>query len=160
MDPQGPPPPYSGQNDGTYLPQSRPSSEDDASPPAYRSNDNAPTVTDEKKLDHSVAEPIGGESSTQATTSSASASSSPSRQTEPGDSSSSPLSFIKNAKHAYDDKKKAKEAARKVDYYQKNYGFVPKNVMSEAEWKRAKENAPKEKVPFKPKAKPYFGFLS
>lgn len=40
-------------------------------------------------------------------------------------------------------RKKAKEAAKKVDFYEKHYGFVPKNVMTEAEWKKARKDAPK-----------------
>ena len=58
-------------------------------------------------------------------------------------------SFIKNATQLYKDKRRAKEAARKVDYYKKLYGFVPKNAMTEAEWRDARERIPKTKIPFK-----------
>lgn len=59
------------------------------------------------------------------------------------------LSFVQ----AYKEKRRAKEAARKVDYYERLYGFVPKNVMTEAEWRDARERIPKTKVPFKPRGR-------
>ena len=40
------------------------------------------------------------------------------------------------------DKLEERRGQRKVDFYMKQYGFVPKNVMTEAEWKRAKKQAP------------------
>ncbi|KAL2105778.1 hypothetical protein VUR80DRAFT_7769 [Thermomyces stellatus] len=63
------------------------------------------------------------------------------------------LSFIHNAAQAYKDKRRAKEATRKVNYYQKLYGFVPKNAMTEAEWRDAREKVPKTKVPFRPRSR-------
>ena len=59
-------------------------------------------------------------------------------------------SLLKRAKQAHEDWRSARESARKVDFYEKTYGFVPKNVMTEAEWRAARERAPKEKVPFTP----------
>ncbi|KAM5492458.1 hypothetical protein McaMca56_007023 [Microsporum canis] len=56
-----------------------------------------------------------------------------------------PTSLIKTLKQTYNEKKKARESARRVDYYEKNYGFVPKNAMTEAEWKKARRDAPKVK---------------
>ena len=63
--------------------------------------------------------------------------------------SSSGLSFLQKAKQAHGDWKSARDSARKIDFYEKTYGFVPKNAMTEAEWKAARSRAPKEKVPFK-----------
>lgn len=54
---------------------------------------------------------------------------------------------------AYKDKRRAKEAARKVDLYERLYGFVPKNVMTEAEWRDARGRVPKTKVPFRARGK-------
>lgn len=59
--------------------------------------------------------------------------------------SNSTIDKIKSLKHAYSQKKAAEKEAKKVDFYLKNYGFVPKNVMTEAEWERARKNAPKVK---------------
>jgi hypothetical protein len=69
--------------------------------------------------------------------------------------SSSAVSFIQKAKASYSEKRKAKEAAKKVDFYEKMYGFVPKNVMSEAEWKKAREKAPKAKAKVSLEARPW-----
>ena len=63
------------------------------------------------------------------------------------------LSFIQNATQAYKDKRRAKEAARKVDYYERLYGFVPKNAMTQAEWRDARERVPKTKVPFRARSR-------
>jgi hypothetical protein len=64
----------------------------------------------------------------------------------PSRTDTSPFAFVKNMAQSYEEKKKAKEAARKVDFYQDIYGFVPKNAMTEAEWKLARKRAPKTKV--------------
>ncbi|DAA76769.1 TPA_exp: Uncharacterized protein A8136_6998 [Trichophyton benhamiae CBS 112371] len=45
----------------------------------------------------------------------------------------------------------------KVDFYLKNYGFVPKNVMTEAEWAKARRDAPKVKSATGLKATAYQG---
>ncbi len=63
-----------------------------------------------------------------------------------------PMTLVQDAKQSYKDKRRAKEAVRKVDFYEKLYGFVPKNAMTEAEWRDARERAPKAKVPFKGKS--------
>lgn len=77
----------------------------------------------------------------------------PCRQQRDGESSrKTPMSLIQNATQSFKDKRRAKEAARKVDYYEKLYGFVPKNAMTEAEWRDARERAPKTKRPFKGKS--------
>ena len=67
-----------------------------------------------------------------------------------GPSSPTKPSLLKRAKQAHEDWRSARDSARKVDFYEKTYGFVPKNVMTEAEWRAARERAPKEKVPFTP----------
>ncbi|KAL6862641.1 hypothetical protein ACO1O0_002878 [Amphichorda felina] len=74
---------------------------------------------------------------------------------EPPQATSS--SYLERLRDALAEKKRAREARRKVDFYQRIYGFVPKNVMTEAEWRRAKERAPKEKVPFSFRPRPFFG---
>lgn len=38
-----------------------------------------------------------------------------------------------------------KKLAKKVDWYERHYGFVPRNVMTEAEWQAARDRAPKVK---------------
>ncbi|KAF3354372.1 Putative oxidoreductase [Verticillium dahliae VDG1] len=53
------------------------------------------------------------------------------------------------------DKKREREATKKVDFYEKHYGFVPKNVLTEAEWKRIRKEAVKVKVPVKMRSKGY-----
>lgn len=63
-----------------------------------------------------------------------------------------PMTLVRHAKQSYKNKRRVKEAARKVDFYEKLYGFVPKNAMTEAEWRDARERAPKAKVPFKGKS--------
>ena len=62
-----------------------------------------------------------------------------------------PLSFVKSSTQAYKDRRRAREARRKVDYYEKLYGFVPKNAMTEAEWRDARERVPGTTVPFRAK---------
>lgn len=57
------------------------------------------------------------------------------------------------------EKRRAKEAQRKVDFYQDIYGFVPKNVMTEAEWRQARDRAPKVKVHTPLRARVYSGPL-
>lgn len=69
----------------------------------------------------------------------------------------STFSSIQTLVRDYTERKKAKAAAKKVDYYEKKYGFVPKNAMTEAEWKRAKKNGPTVKVPSKLKVTAYHG---
>ena len=63
-----------------------------------------------------------------------------------------PSKFVQDMKQVYRDKRRAKEASRKVDFYEKMYGFVPKNAVTEAEWRDARERVPKTKVPFKGKS--------
>lgn len=58
---------------------------------------------------------------------------------------------------SFKDKRRAKESAKKVDYYEKMYGFVPKNVMTEAEWRDARDRAPKVKKPVTLESRSYFG---
>ncbi|KAH8885741.1 hypothetical protein GQ53DRAFT_353230 [Thozetella sp. PMI_491] len=70
---------------------------------------------------------------------------------------SSHFSFMRDVKDRYTGKRQEKEAAKKVDVYEKLYGFVPKNAMSEEEWERARKAAPKVKVPFQFKKNLYFG---
>ena len=60
--------------------------------------------------------------------------------------SKSPIALFKSAVESYEEKRRAREAKRKVDFYEKLYGFVPKNAMTEAEWRAAREKMPKEKV--------------
>ncbi|KAI9167860.1 hypothetical protein HJFPF1_04000 [Paramyrothecium foliicola] len=69
----------------------------------------------------------------------------PSQPSAVASSSSSSQSFLASAKEAYKARRAAKDLDRKVEFYEKLYGFVPKNVMSEAEWKAAKSAAPKVK---------------
>jgi hypothetical protein len=64
-------------------------------------------------------------------------------------SSLSPFKYLASAKDAYRSHKAAKEADRKVQFYQNIYGFVPKNVMTEAEWKAARKKAPVHRKPFR-----------
>lgn len=59
---------------------------------------------------------------------------------------------MKGVKQAYWYRRRVKEAARKVDFYENMYEFVPKNAMTEAEWRDAKERAPKTNVSFKHKS--------
>jgi hypothetical protein len=96
----------------------------------------------------------------QAASASASASTSRTNQ-EPESSSSSssssstrPLKYtqqglLASAKDAYRSHKAAKDASRKVQFYEQIYGFVPKNVMTEAEWKAARKKAPVVKKEFR-----------
>lgn len=60
-----------------------------------------------------------------------------------------PMMLLQAAQQSYKNKRRVKEAARKVDFYEKLYGFVPKNAMTEAEWRDARERAQKTKVPSK-----------
>lgn len=150
------PPPYSERSgDASESHPRRASSDeghDDSAPPAYASLGDNPTsevATDQKAellSSSSTLAPPAWDDSAQASSSTSCAASSSQAKTR------SPLSLVRNASQAYSDRKKAKEAARKVDYYEKIYGFVPKNVMTKAEWKRAREEAPKVKVPGKLKA--------
>ncbi|KAK2759757.1 hypothetical protein FQN54_002491 [Arachnomyces sp. PD_36] len=133
-------------------------------PPPYQYNNHAGLTTGvDNAPDHEVVESADSKTSAHPTTESTSKNfaEAPSTSTAPASSPQpepeSSLSFMGNMKKAYDDKKKAKEAAKKVDFYEKMYGFVPKNVMSEAEWKQAKKDAPKVKAPNQLKATSFFG---
>jgi hypothetical protein len=66
-------------------------------------------------------------------------------------------SFLKELKESYAEKKKAKDAERLVDFYEKKYGFLPKNVMTESEWKNARARAPKVESSYRFKATSYGG---
>lgn len=55
----------------------------------------------------------------------------------------SPSSFLRNPLRSISSYRRDRESRKKVDYYERVYGFVPKNVMSEAEWRAAREAAPK-----------------
>lgn len=165
------PPPYSEHSSDVSQPDPRRLSYDDAdedsSLPAYASLDNtnnpASEVASDQKVANSSLPPSSSSPSTtlrppgpaEAGPSSQAFPSSPSLPSSSAAKSRSPLSLVRDATQAYSDKKKAKAAARKVDFYEKIYGFVPKNAMSEAEWKRARENAPKVKVKGKLRATPY-----
>ena len=72
-------------------------------------------------------------------------------------SSSSSSSILGRIRDAYVERRMAKEAQRKVDFYEDIYGFVPKNVMTQAEWRLARERAPKVKVKTSWGGKTYFG---
>lgn len=165
------PPPYSEHSsDASQLDPRRLShddAEEDSSLPAYESLDNTNNPNSKVASDKKVANSsLPSSSSSPSTTlrppgpleAGPSSQASPSSSSLPSSSaakSRSPLSLVRDATQAYSDKKKAKQAARKVDFYEKIYGFVPKNAMSEAEWKRARENAPKVKVKGKLRATPY-----
>ncbi|KFA64617.1 hypothetical protein S40285_10160 [Stachybotrys chlorohalonatus IBT 40285] len=69
-------------------------------------------------------------------------------------SRSSPFSLLKDAVTG---RRAASAAQRKVDYYEKTYGFVPKNAMTEEEWRRAREAAPKIKKKTQWGSKMYMG---
>ncbi|KFH41563.1 hypothetical protein ACRE_077070 [Hapsidospora chrysogenum ATCC 11550] len=72
-------------------------------------------------------------------------------------SSSSSSSILGRIRDAYVERRMAKEAQRKVDFYEDIYGFVPKNVMTQAEWRLARERAPKVKVKTSWGGRTYFG---
>ncbi|KAG7147883.1 hypothetical protein HYQ46_003256 [Verticillium longisporum] len=72
----------------------------------------------------------------------------PSPVTAGSSSSRNPFTYLR-------DKKREREATKKVDFYEKHYGFVPKNVLTEAEWKRIRKEAVKVKVPVKMRSKGY-----
>ncbi|KXJ88736.1 hypothetical protein Micbo1qcDRAFT_177787 [Microdochium bolleyi] len=84
-----------------------------------------------------------------ASTSAASSSSSPS-PLPPPPFESSPWSsssiFSRTPRRHFQEWRRGKEAKKKVDFYENLYGFVPKNVMSEAEWRAAREAAPKTRA--------------
>lgn len=54
--------------------------------------------------------------------------------------------FFNKIGQAFNENKESRAAKKKVDYYEKLYGFVPKNVMTEAEWSRSRKEAPKERT--------------
>ncbi|KAM0276083.1 hypothetical protein ACHAQH_007102 [Verticillium albo-atrum] len=86
--------------------------------------------------------PSSSAPSSSAPSSSAPSSSAPSSSPAAASSSRNPITYFM-------DKKREREATKKVDFYEKHYGFVPKNVLTEADWKRIRKNAPKVKVPAK-----------
>ncbi|EGD94342.1 hypothetical protein TESG_01862 [Trichophyton tonsurans CBS 112818] len=67
-------------------------------------------------------------------------------------STSSTIDKLKAIKDSF-----TRKETRKVDFYLKNYGFVPKNVMTEAEWAKARRDAPKVKPATGLKATAYQG---
>jgi hypothetical protein len=71
--------------------------------------------------------------------------------------SPSSSSLLGRIRDAYVERRRAKEAQRKVDFYEDIYGFVPKNVMTQAEWRLARERAPKVKVKTSLGGRTYFG---
>lgn len=68
-------------------------------------------------------------------------------------STSSTIDKLKAIRDSFTHRKET----RKVDFYLKNYGFVPKNVMTEAEWAKARRDAPKVKPATGLKATAYQG---
>jgi hypothetical protein len=140
-DDKGAPPPYEGEHPPAHDALNTAVPTD--APPAYDHSEPSPPVSDSKRpLEEPPRAPIERAAG-------------PSSPTSPAASSSSnPFS---NLKTAYKEKQRAKMAAKKVDYYEKIYGFVPKNVMSEAEWKDARDRAPKVKKPTEFGARSYFG---
>ncbi|KAH6677897.1 hypothetical protein F5X68DRAFT_213389 [Plectosphaerella plurivora] len=138
------PPPYeSDQAPPAHDAQSTTAPAD--APPAYDHSEPRPPVSDSKRPIEEPQQPqpesAAGPSSSATTASSASSS----------------LNPFSNLKTAYQEKQRAKLAAKKVDYYEKIYGFVPKNVMTEAEWKDARDRAPKVKKSTEWGARTYFG---
>ncbi|KAM0330109.1 hypothetical protein ACHAQA_004281 [Verticillium albo-atrum] len=150
------PPPYPGHPSEQHEHEDAQSAHAAAPAPAYESLSLTPPTDDKKTRNavQSTADPLRQQSS-----SNVGASSSSSVDPSPAKSSSrSPLSFIKDASQAYSDRKREKEASKKVDFYEKHYGFVPKNVLTEAEWKRIRKDAVKVKAPTKVQAKGYFNW--
>lgn len=146
LDVKGAPPPYESDEQPPAHDAHSTTAPADA-PPAYDHSEPGPPVSDTKQPveEHPRAqtENAAGPSSSATPTASASAS-----------SSSNPFS---NLKAAYQEKQRAKLAAKKVDYYEKLYGFVPKNVMTELEWKDSRDRAPKVKKPTEWGSRTYFG---
>ncbi|KAI0485537.1 hypothetical protein F4859DRAFT_386861 [Xylaria cf. heliscus] len=138
-----PPPPYAETDPSND--QSEEGRLSDEEPPSYDFTEDGRPVPREKGDAVIPDTPASSLASTSA--SSASTSTLPSSE-----------SFFTAAKKKYDEKKKAKEIAEKVDYYEKIYGFVPKNAMTEAEWKRARDAAPKTKAKGELKATLYGGY--
>ncbi|TPX12838.1 uncharacterized protein E0L32_006718 [Thyridium curvatum] len=151
-----PPPPYVAES------QQHGDDASTAPPPAYDHVETPadPVHGDEKRRQHeAIAAPRSHGPALSASSSSPPpppppAEASSSSSSRGGSSSSNPFNLIRSAKEAYE----ARQANKKVDYYEKMYGFVPKNVMTEAEWKRARKEAPRERKPFESYVKKqYFG---
>ena len=150
------PPPYSDQdpsprndphqNEPGRAPEVETPNEDRAlSPPPYEDGPRAEPVGNPKSHTVMPGESSSGEGPAQVPTPAITSTATTSGDASPDSKGKSPLSFVRSAKQAYEERREAREAKRKVDFYEKIYGFVPKNVMSEAEWRKARERAPKEK---------------
>jgi hypothetical protein len=137
---QGPPPPY-GDDSGVALP----GYEDPVSP------------TQQTHGEPSTSPPPAPTTTPPTSTSRPSQ---PTSSTAPEAASTrkpSATSFLTSARDALTSCRRGKDLDRKVQFYEKMYGFVPKNVMSEAEWAAARKAAPKERKKGQLKQRLYFG---
>lgn len=115
-------------------------------PPPYEALSNPaggkPSIKKEKKLGNSPAKAQHTTTQTKSFPTKPSAGPSSSKG-EPSDESGGGGCF-KKIGEAFSEKKNARAAQKKIDYYEKLYGFVPKNVMTEAKWSKSRKNAPKQ----------------
>ncbi|KAI0205635.1 hypothetical protein F4808DRAFT_409747 [Astrocystis sublimbata] len=137
-----PPPAYELAVDGYLLPRE----ESDEVPPAYDFTQDGHPPSEEKCdiTTTNVEAPVYSHASGSASSVSTS-------------KPSSSTSLFTAIKQKHNRKKKGKEIEKKVDLYERIYGFVPKNVMTEDEWRRAREAAPKTKKKGGLKATPFMG---
>jgi hypothetical protein len=113
-------PPYSQQLDTTLSVQ-RAEDIPDIPPPPYTPRANPPAETQSSSIPASRPEV-----------------SNPRASSSPSPTPTLPSFSLRNPLESYAQRKRAKEAVRKVDYYEKMYGFVPRNVMTQAEWRDAR----------------------